>query len=42
MTIREIDTVFNKGLDMMKRGNFKEAEALFEKAKALTIESNKR
>lgn len=42
MSIREINTVFNKGLDMMKKGNFREAEALFEKAKALTIESNKK
>ena len=42
MTIREIDTIFNKGLDLMKRGNFKDAEALFEKAKQMTIESNKK
>ncbi|HPS58644.1 MAG TPA: tetratricopeptide repeat protein [Spirochaetota bacterium] len=42
MTIREIDTIFNKGLDLMKRGNFKEAETLFEKAKQMTIESNKK
>jgi len=42
MTIREIDTLFNKGLDMMKKGNFKEAEALFEKATVMTIESTRK
>lgn len=37
MSIKEIDTVFNRGLEMMNKGNFKEAEVLFERAKKMTV-----
>ncbi len=42
MSIKEINNVFNKGLDMMRNGNYKEAEALFEKAKNMTLDSNRK
>ena len=42
MSSSEINTVFNKGLEMMKKGNFREAEVLFEKAKNMTLESRQR
>lgn len=37
MSIREIDTIFNRGLEMMNKGNFREAEVLFVKAKKMTV-----
>ena len=42
MSNNEMNNVFNKGLEMMKKGNFKEAESLFEKARNMTLETNKR
>jgi len=42
MSVREIDTLFSRGLESMKKGNFKEAETLFVKAKTLTLEMQKR
>jgi outer membrane protein assembly factor BamD (BamD/ComL family) len=42
MSIREIDTLFNRGLEMMNKGNFREAEVLFEKAKKMTVDMSKK
>lgn len=42
MSVKEIDTLFSRGLESMRRGDFKEAESLFVKAKALTVEMQKR
>lgn len=42
MSNREIDHLFNSGMDQMRRGNFKEAEALFEKAKVMTEQMQKK
>ena len=42
MSHKEIETLFNRGLEQMKRGNFQEAEALFEKAKSMTLEMQKK
>ena len=42
MSIKEIDTLFSKGLDSMKKGNFQEAETFFVKAKNLTLETQKK
>jgi len=42
MSSSEINTVFNRGLEMMKKGNFREAETLFEKARNMTLELNKK
>ena len=42
MSNKEIDNLFNSGLEQMKRGNFREAENLFEKAKSMTLEMQKR
>lgn len=42
MSTSEINNIFNKGLEMMKKGNFREAETLFEKARTMTIEIGKK
>ncbi len=42
MSSKEIDTIFNRGLDLMKKGSFKEAELLFERAKTMTMEMQKK
>lgn len=42
MSIKEIDTLFNRGLEMMNKGNFREAEVLFEKAKKMTVDMSKK
>lgn len=42
MSINEINNVFNRGLEMMKKGNYREAESLFEKARTMTLEMNKK
>ncbi len=42
MSSREIDTLFNKGLEMMKKGDYREAEHLFEKARKMTMTVNKK
>ncbi|HOP64479.1 MAG TPA: hypothetical protein PK358_11135 [Spirochaetota bacterium] len=42
MSIKEIDNLFNSGMEQMRRGNFKEAEVLFEKAKAMTVDMQKK
>ena len=42
MSIKEIDNLFNSGMEQMRRGNFKEAEALFEKAKSMTVDMQKK
>lgn len=42
MSIKEIDTIFNRGLEMMNKGNFKEAEVLFEKAKKMTMSMSRK
>ena len=42
MNNKEIDMLFNKGMELMKKGNFREAEALFEKAKNMTAETQNR
>ena len=42
MSNKEIDHLFNSGMEQMRKGNFKEAEALFEKAKILTEQIQKR
>lgn len=42
MSNKEIDHLFNNGMDQMRRGNFKEAEALFEKAKVMTEQMQKK
>jgi hypothetical protein len=42
MSIKEIDTLFSKGLESMRRGNFQEAENLFVKAKTMTLELSKK
>lgn len=42
MSSKEIDHLFNSGMEQMRRGNFKEAEALFEKAKSMTEQLQKR
>jgi len=42
MSNKEIDHLFNSGMDQMRKGNFKEAEALFEKAKIMTEQIQKK
>lgn len=42
MSVKEIDTLFSKGLESMRKGNFQEAETLFVKAKTLTLELSKK
>ena len=42
MSIREIDNLFNKGLESMKTGNYIEAGAFFIKAKQLALELQQR
>ena len=42
MSVREIDNLFNRGLEMMKKGNYQEAETFFEKAKNMTLELQKK
>jgi outer membrane protein assembly factor BamD (BamD/ComL family) len=42
MSSKEIDHLFNSGMDQMRKGNFKEAEALFEKAKIMTEQIQKK
>lgn len=42
MSNKEIDHLFNSGMEQMKRGNFKEAEVLFEKARTMTVEMQKK
>lgn len=42
MSNKEIDNLFNSGLEQMKKGNFREAENLFEKAKSMTLDMQKR
>jgi len=42
MSIKEIDSLFSRGLESMKKGNFQEAEILFIKAKKLTLELEKK
>lgn len=42
MSNKEIDHLFNSGMDQMRRGNFKEAEVLFEKARTMTVEMQKK
>ena len=37
MNVQEVDNIFKKGLESMKMGNYAEAEALFLKAKQLTL-----
>ena len=38
MNVQEIDSLFKRGLEALKKGNYAEAETLFIKAKKLTIE----
>ncbi|OQA95054.1 MAG: hypothetical protein BWY23_02558 [Spirochaetes bacterium ADurb.Bin218] len=38
MRNKEVDNLFDKGMEMMKKGQYKEAEALFEKARKMTME----
>jgi outer membrane protein assembly factor BamD (BamD/ComL family) len=42
MSNKEIDHLFNSGMDQMRKGNFKEAEALFERAKNMTEQMQKK
>jgi outer membrane protein assembly factor BamD (BamD/ComL family) len=42
MSVKEIDTLFSKGLESMRKGNFQEAETLFVKAKKMTLELSKK
>lgn len=42
MSVKEIDNLFSRGLELMRKGNFQEAETLFVKAKTLTIELQKK
>ena len=42
MSVKEIDTLFSRGLESMRKGNFQEAESFFVKAKALTVEMTKK
>jgi len=38
MGVKEIDDLFKRGLESLKKGNYVEAEALLVKAKKMTIE----
>lgn len=42
MSNKEIDHLFNSGMDQMRKGNFKEAEILFERAKNMTEQMKKK
>ena len=42
MSNKEIDHLFNSGIYQMRKGNFKEAEALFERAKNMTEQMQKK
>jgi len=42
MSNKEIDHLFNSGMDQMRKGNFKEAEALFKRAKNMTEQMQKK
>jgi len=42
MSVKEIDNLFSRGLDSMRKGNFQEAETFFVKAKTLTLELQKK
>ena len=37
MSKKEIDNLFSKGMEQMKKGNYSEAESLFLKAKDITL-----
>jgi len=42
MSVVEIDTLFSRGLESMKKGNYKEAEVFFVKARTLTMEMKRK
>jgi outer membrane protein assembly factor BamD (BamD/ComL family) len=42
MSVREIDSLFNRGLELMRKGNYQEAESFFVKAKNMTLELQKK
>ena len=42
MSVKEIEILFKRGLESMRMGNYIEAEALFVKAKRLTLELQKK
>jgi hypothetical protein len=41
MSVQEINNLFNRGLEMMKKGHYHEAESFFIKAKNMTLEMKK-
>lgn len=42
MDINEINKVFDKGMEMMKSGNYSEAMTLFQKARNMTTEMRRK
>ena len=42
MSVHEVDNLFSRGLESMKRGNYKEAETFFVKARTLTLEMKRK
>ncbi len=42
MSKKEIDSLFSRGMEQMRQGNYREAESLFQKAKDITLDRIKK